>query len=468
MKIHPSMHENKAQPPAGFSTPQPLDHDQKRKWMATSMLFSSICPGFNYIWHNALKHHKGEQLPIFNDNIGTAGTDGRNILFAPTPYFKLGVQERVFVAAHEVMHVVRDDVFFFRRLRERGGITFPDGLHIPYDHGLYNRAADYVINAGLIEDCIGKPPMHSPDSPFNTLYDTNIATGKDSVVDVIRKLYEQESGGKGRSRKPGDGKGKGLQEQDGKVPQNNGGMDDLLDPGATEGKDPHEAAAEHNEDQWRTVMAAAEQAQKLRGKLPANMLRAFEGRIRPQVPWQEHIKGWVVKRLGYGGYDWRRPCRRGIDRDIFIPGRSAFGVEWVVMYCDSSGSMGAQELRLIGAEVAGIFQTVNPRRLTLFWTDAAVHRIDELTDIGEVEDMLKKGIPGGGGSDCRPVFTAIEDKVRECGKEPDAFVGITDGIIAWPEEAPEYPCVWAVTTDLKAPFGDTVAVKVDTSCHMAS
>lgn len=455
-----------------------LTHDQNRAWEATMILMGAQCPGYTYIWYQMLSEHKGKLLPMFSHKVPTAATDGHNIVFNPTEYFKLPLAARVFVAAHEVTHNVRNDPFLFERMRQRGGFSYSDGLFIPYDHKLGNIAADYIINAGLIEDGF-KPPVNAPGNPFNTLYDTKIATGSDSVLDVIRKIWEQQGGGKkppkGKGpKRPGDQQGASggqqgngeeseeSEESDGdshQEPQNNGGMDDVLAPGATQGHDANEAMAEHNEDRWRTIVSAAEQLHKTKGNMPAYLARLFEGRAHPQVPWQEHIRGWVHKSLGNGGYDWLRPCRRSLDRDMFAPGRSAYGVNWVCIYADTSGSMGAAELRANAAEIVGIFESVAPKRITVFWTDAAIARVDELDSIEELNEVLKAGMPGGGGSDSRPVFDAIRD-MAERGM-PDAFVGMTDGHIDYPEVEPAYPCIWAMTTENKAPFGETVRVIVD-------
>jgi predicted metal-dependent peptidase len=88
--------------------------------------------------------------------------------------------------------------------------------------------------------------------------------------------------------------------------------------------------------------------------------------------------------------------------------------------------------------------------------DAAVHSIHELQGDCDIYS-LKPELKGGGGTNFIPAF----EKVEELGIRPDCLIFFTDGYGTFPTEPPPYPVVWVMTTDIVAPFGETI--KVDLS-----
>src|SRR5579859_6457505 len=94
------------------------------------------------------------------------------------------IQLRIFIVAHEILHCVMNHLVMLHRWRMCGKVAYPDGKVLDYDHGQMNCALDLVINAILIESNIGKFPKYA-------LYDPNVATSKDTGVDIYRKIYKQ-------------------------------------------------------------------------------------------------------------------------------------------------------------------------------------------------------------------------------------------------------------------------------------
>ena len=56
----------------------------------------------------------------------------------------------------------------------------------------------------------------------------------------------------------------------------------------------------------------------------------------------------------------------------------------------------------------------------------------------------------------RPIFTKLE----EMEIVPDVLVVLTDLYAELPAMQPDYPVVWACTTDKQGPWGDTVRLEV--------
>jgi len=108
------------------------------------------------------------------------------------------------------------------------------------------------------------------------------------------------------------------------------------------------------------------------------------------------------------------------------------------------------------AEVSGILEEIKPKRLVIIWCDAAVNRVDECEDIGDLNTIRRKGAPGGGGTSFIPVF----ERIAKEGLEPEALVYLTDGLGSFPSYAPPYPTIWGnIYGDGKQyPWGDVVNI----------
>jgi predicted metal-dependent peptidase len=272
------------------------------------------------------------------------------------------------------------------------------------------------------------------------LHDTNLARGTDSAIDAYKKVFKQLTG---------KGKGKGPSGK---------GFDQHLPPGTSQGKDAQETAAGRNEVEWTTQVAAAVNAAKAQGKLPAGLERLLGEILEPKVDWKDKIMAIFSRKVGSGGNDWRRPDRRLIVRDIYAPGRSGYGAGTVVIGIDTSGSIGEQELNMFFAEMSGILEDVRPKRMVVMWCDAKVHRVDEVEEASDLCALRKKGAPGGGGTSFIPVFEEMEKLGLD---DVDALVYLTDGYGSFPKEQPSYAVVWGSITAsgmVQYPWGDVVDI----------
>lgn len=414
-----------------------LTPHQSAMWRDTLMLMEWTCPGYRHLIYKLLSNNDGAYVAFMTRDVPVAATDGKNIMINPDTFLTLGLKERVFVLAHEVTHCAYSDPELLQRIVKSNEIRYPDGVVLPFDNATLQKAADYRINAMLINSRIGTMPT----GKFEGFYDPKISNGQDSVLDVYRNIYDPGKGG-GQSNQPGNSPG---------------GFDQILQPGTSTGQDPDSAAAQKNPQQWAKEMAVAQQIEKMhtQGRVSADLQRMFDMYLKPQVPWTDHIEGFFARRLGSGGYAWRKPDRRLIVRDIYAPGRSGHGVGWLCVWGDTSGSITQEELNTYFAELASLIEDTQPQRVTIFWCDSQIKHTDDVTDVSELEDVRARGVGGGGGTSCVPVFEAINQMSYE---PPDAFIGLTDGYAEFPDTHPTYPAVWACTTDAKIPFGEVVRI----------
>lgn len=419
-----------------------LTPQQEKAWSDTRSALMWNAPAFSHIFYSLLQNNDQKSAngtaygAIFTDckEIPVAATDGSNLAFntGPDGFFRQNLNQRVFIVAHEIMHCILDHCRQGHTLRMRGKVSYPDGKSLDYDSKQMNAAQDYVINAILTDSKVGQFPTNKEGEPYGML-DFSVATAKDNSMDTYRKIYNKRDKGSGGS----------------------GGFDIHMAPGTTTGKDSQTASNERNQAAWDTELVSAMSAAKAMGKLPAGLERALGALLESKVDWKEKIRALFARKVGSGTFDWRRPDRRLITRDIYAPGRSGFGAGTVVVGVDTSGSIGPKELDMFMAEMAGILEDVRPQRLVIMWCDAAIGRVDEAEEAGDLLTIRAKGAPGGGGTSFIPVF----DKIDEMGLQPEALVYLTDGLGSFPKRAPQYPVIWGnIYPQSKYPFGDVVDI----------
>lgn len=433
--------------------PVPLNPLQQKKWDETLAGVTWVMPAATHLLYSMLVPKGRTIAALFTNELpAVAATDGFQLILNIDKFFEYPLLKRVFIVGHEVMHNVFDHCGVGARLRKQGVVTW-EGKTLRYDPMIANIVQDLIINDGLIESRIGEY-----DKAW--LHDPKVATHRDSWIEVYFKLYkEQKGGGKGQDK---DGEGQG----DGPPVPGKGQFDMHLDPG-TGGNNGQEEqpvgggdGQQRSEQEWQQAVAAAAAVAKAQGKLPAAMELMFGQCLEPVVNWKDHVRSLIMRVPGSGGYDFRKPDRRLIVRDIVAPGRSGFGAGCIVLGLDSSGSIYADPTlidRWLG-ELTGIMSDLNPQEVHVVWCDAQVARVDIVEDMTDIDTIRQKGAKGGGGTSFVPVFNYIE----EHDLKPDALIYLTDGMGEFPREAPRYAVIWGnITKGYQYPFGEVVDIPVE-------
>lgn len=421
-------------------TPTPA---QRKAWVETKTLLLWSAPAFANVFFSMMAENrsgqKGDEVYWTRDPAvgGVAATDDATMFLNPDGFCKYSLEERVFVCAHEIMHAILNHCGQLHLYGARGKINYVDGSSLPFDAKTMGVSMDLVINAALVDGGVGKI---SPE----WLHDPKLATAMDSVATVYKRVYEdqQKSGGNGGGKGP-TSKGKG-------------GFDEHLQPGTGQGKDPAQAQGDRNEAEWKMAVAAGANAARVQGKLPAGLQRFFDELLKPAVDWTEHVRMLMGRKVGNSRSSWDYLDEQLVVRGIGAPGRVGHGADTIVVGYDSSGSLYSTEsLMKLMAEVGGIVDEVQPKRLVLIQCDARVHDVRECYDSEELKSVEVKG---GGGTDFRPVFERIEE---EFDGQIDCLVYLTDGYGSFPQDKPNYPVIWGNVSPPGAvnyPFGDVVDI----------
>lgn len=406
-----------------------LTPQQKQQWETTVSLMMWSAPGFTHLFLKLLTNNDSGSYAVFTKSVPVAATDAKNILVNPDTFFNYTLKGRVAILTHEVIHNVYGDVEFINLCRLSGTVPLANGKAMPFDEESMQRAMDYRINALIVDSKIGELPKDG-------CFDPKIAGPLDGISDVYPKVYKKRK----EQNDTGDG-----------------GFDVLLPPGQSTGQSPNDPNSGRNQKQWDIEMVTARQleAMKAQGKMSAAMQSMFKDILEPVVPWQDHILAAFSRRVGSGQWNWRQPDQLAIERDLYMPSRTGKNAGWLVVWGDTSGSIGEDELNSYIAELGGILEQVRPSRLTVCWCDAKIRRIDELYDMADLEDTKFKGAPGRGGTNMHPVL----DWIAEQHERPEMFLAFTDGYVDFPAAPPPYPVIWASTTDVQYPFGDVVRIK---------
>jgi predicted metal-dependent peptidase len=207
-----------------------------------------------------------------------------------------------------------------------------------------------------------------------------------------------------------------------------------------------EAAIEGAKAKLRQMVQDAQS--KSIGHLPGDLGEILKQLRPPQVAWPQKIRTWSSSVLGIGRIrSYRRPPR--IPQDAYVaPGRSRSEGKRVLVMIDASGSVPTKSLECFFGEIealegyADVFYTV---------FDAASSPVKEYMKGDWHKIPLSRG-----GTDVREAFKRIPEAWPI-----DGIVVLTDGYTPWPEgkEIPKVPTLWAITTDVTAPFGVTVRLE---------
>lgn len=329
----------------------------------------------------------------------TAATDGRDIYINPNFWRNLTSAERLGLLAHEVLHAAL--------------------LHVPRrgqrDPFLWNVAADIIVNGAILaEPGFALPKGHLRNQQLEHL----------SAEEVYHKLKAQPN----------------LQKLLHLV------FSDLLEPGGEFAANVYAELEQH----WRQALQQARtllEAQR-QGTLPAGLLREMTHLSPSQLDWRTYLWRFLVQTPT----DFQDFDRRFIGQGLYLDTLAGEKLQ-VFIAVDTSGSIDTQEMTLFLGEVQAILGAYPHLQAVLYYTDAACY--------GPYELSAESSLPqprGGGGTDFRPFFRAIESALDD--SHNGVCIYLTDGYGSFPAKPPAQPTLWVLSPGgisiEGVPFGEAV------------
>ncbi|MCP4279734.1 MAG: hypothetical protein GY776_06965 [Alteromonas sp.] len=344
-------------------------------------------PFFSYLLLNGRVEEK--------EGIPTACTDGKNIYFSKEFLESLSFESVSFVLAHEVLHKC-----FLHAYRLNGR-----------DPKIWNMAADYVINQILIAEGFVMPP----EAPG--LLDPTIKA-TDCVDEVYIRLIERN--------------------------EDSDKAEDHLQFGELGPAEQKQAEMEMDQ-QMKSAASIAKQA----GKQSALIRKIVEELTKPKIDWRKQLREFMSGK-DKSDVTWRRPNRRLMAHDVYVPMVEGNAMGEIVIAFDTSGSIYSHQETsdVFMSEINGIIEDLRPEKVHFVHCDASVKQVDEF-DQGEPPELE---LQGGGGTRFSPVF----DWLEEAPIDPECLVYFTDLYCDDFGAAPEVPVMWAVYDNSSpgdVPFG---------------
>jgi predicted metal-dependent peptidase len=314
-------------------------------------------------------------------------------------------------------------------------------MHCVYEHMLrrgerepqvWNMAADYVINNGLIRDRIGDVIKVVPiladrqydgmttDEVYDKLME-NAVTIKmtlDTHLDLEGDGDSEDGDGDGKS-----GIGKKLTEEERKALR-----DELKD----------------------AVIQAAQAAGA--GNLPTGVDRIVKNITDPKMPWQELCRIQLTSMIK-NDYSFTRPSRKSWHTGAVLPGMLPAEEVDVCIAIDTSGSISNDMVKDFLGEIQGIMGTFDSWNIKIWCFDTQVYaERDFSSDAGD--DIADYEPQGGGGT----MFEANWEYMKERDIQPKQFIMFTDGYPCGEWGDPDYCDTLFVVhggPNIEAPFGVT-------------
>jgi predicted metal-dependent peptidase len=324
----------------------------------------------------------------FTREVNTACVDGITISINPDFFNSLPLKQCVFLLAHEAWHVALNHV-----LRAS---NIPD-----VNYETFNIAADYVINLLLVnagfESIEGayldeKYTNMSTEQVYEALLkDPNKKPSKPDLIDIV-------------------------------VPASNL---DQLEKRVTD-----------------IICKATVQAQLASqyGYLPSDVQRLYESIVNPKLDWFTLLQNYMDS-FSREDYSYKRPSRRYIGEDIYMPNLYSEAIESIEVFFDTSGSITYEDFVKQLSEVISIKEKLNPKKLTITCFDIELKEHQVFLQDDTLHDCK---FVGGGGTNIKPVLERIADV------KPNIAIIFTDGYFKLyrPEDI-DTPVLWVIVDNPK-------------------
>lgn len=340
------------------------------------------------------------------EDIGTAGTDGRDVYYDPAFVDGLNRKQLRYLVAHEALHKALMHCTNYVELSKK----YPM---------LCNMAMDYVVNATIeeidpnftfVERIVQPAPLIDPKYQGW------------SFVEVLQDLLKDAKKIGGSQGVDGDGNG--------------GAMDKHIFGKA-------EIGSKEANELGRQIDDAIRQGKLLSDKLAGKGSRGSaldRATQKRDTNWREHMREWVVALCEGDEYSrFAPPNKRLLPLGVVMPSHFSEATGELLIACDTSGSM-ASIYPVVFGEIARIVENVRPDSVRMLWWDTEVCG-DQVFKPHEYQNIGHLLSPqGGGGTSPECVVQYIRAKKYQ----PKGVIWLTDGYLDGSDGKVDVPALWGV------------------------
>lgn len=350
------------------------------------------------------------------DDMPTAATNGRDAFYGRKFVDKLSEQELRGLILHENLHKVFRHLTVWKALyKENAQIA--------------NMACDYVINLMIVDS---DPEGKDVKLPEGGCYDVKYrGMDEGTVYRLLTQNLPPGGGGSGNG-----GGGESLDHHD---------WDD-----AEEMSEQDKITLSNNIDQ------ALRQGKILAGRMSGDVPRSINDVLKSRVDWREAMREFITSTCADRDEStWRRPARRWIAQDVYMPSSISERMGILVCAIDMSGSIGTREVAQFIGNLVRICETVKPEEVHLMYWDTRVCA-HEVYKSDQYDSLLSRTKPaGGGGTDPQCIVDYMKGKRIKA----DCAVILTDGYVCSWGEGWDCPTLWGITSqNIESKVGKSVHI----------
>lgn len=318
-----------------------------------------------------------------SDDIGTAATDGNNIIIGREFMDKLTDQQLTGVLCHEVLHMAFDHLGRYSELPDP-----PD--HPELKRFYFNYAADIVVN-GVV---LSVPKLELIDGCV-----VNHDLEDFSLPEVYSKILEDPPFNITEVNVCMDGEGEGESDSE----QGSGGsdpQDSAAEPGnsSSKGKSKDKSQSKDKEH-WDSLLERAKQAEEMGNSSSALLRKINQVLAESTLDYRTILSEWIVPASSsWGGYD-----RRHIYNDIYIDSDIADTLR-LRIFIDTSGSVHLETLSEFISEIRDNIAMSNWAKVDIegYFFDTELYG-----PYDDLDDLLNPR--GYGGTDFHQIVNLIEE-----------------------------------------------------------
>jgi predicted metal-dependent peptidase len=336
------------------------------------------------------------------DECPTAYTNGRDVVYGRDFLAKLDDSDVRGLILHENKHKMYRHLSTWQHLHK-------------INPQKANKACDYVINLEIYDE--GQRTNGFVSVPKGGLLDEQYRGL--NAQEVFHKLQDDDD--------DGQGSGSGLDEHGWEEAQ--------------------EMTPEEADKLGKEIDQAIRQGAILAGKVKGMLDRSFTDLLSAKVDWKEALREFVSSVCsGKDESTWRKPNRRWLQHDIYMPSTVSETMGRVVIAIDTSGSIDDYAVNRFLSEVVAIMDNVNPEIVDLiYWGSGVVGH--EVYGMGEADKMKSSTKPVGGGGTSPSCITAY---LKDKNIVPECAIVLTDGYVGgdWGGHWTS-PVLWAIVGGCK-------------------